>query len=41
MKIERRTFLKRSALGVGGILVDARLGMAQDTAPKSFDPFLN
>lgn len=39
MKIERRTFLKRSALGVGGILVGAQLGMAQDTAPKSFDPF--
>jgi aryl-alcohol dehydrogenase-like predicted oxidoreductase len=39
MKIKRREFLKRSALGVGGILAGTQLAAAQ-TAPQKFvDPF--
>jgi len=39
MKIRRREFLKRSALGVGGVLIGAPLGAAASAAQKSFDPF--
>ena len=39
MKIPRREFLKKSALGVGGILVGVQLGAAASAAPKTFDPF--
>ncbi len=46
MKIQRREFLKRSAVGLGSMLVGARLGAAdvsnpQSTSsfPKYFDPF--
>jgi aryl-alcohol dehydrogenase-like predicted oxidoreductase len=38
MKIQRREFLKKSALGVGGLLVGAQLGTAE-TSPKTFDPY--
>ncbi len=43
MKIQRRAFLKKSALGVGGVLVGAQLGAqlgAADSAQaKTFDPY--
>ena len=39
MKIQRRTFLKQSALGVGGLLVGAQLRAAESPAPKFFDPY--
>jgi len=39
MQIERREFLKRSALGVGGLLAGAQLAAAETAAPKFFDPF--
>ena len=39
MKIQRRTFLKQSALGVGGLLVGAQLRAAETPAPKFFDPY--
>ncbi len=39
MKILRREFLKKSALGVGGVLVGAQLSQAKDTPEKSFDPY--
>src|SRR3954468_2189078 len=46
MKIQRREFLKRSAIGLGGMLVGARLGAIEvpatspaSTIPKYFDPF--
>src|SRR5438105_1407936 len=44
MKLARRDFLKRSALGIGGMLVGARLGAmepgaSEKAAPKFFDPF--
>ncbi len=39
MKIKRREFIKKSAIGVGGVLVSAHLGMAE-TAPQKFhDPY--
>ena len=45
MKIQRREFLKRSALGLGGMLVGARLGAIEATTPATtssipryFDP---
>jgi aryl-alcohol dehydrogenase-like predicted oxidoreductase len=48
MKIQRREFLKRSAIGLGGMLVGARLGAVEvsgqtragaSSLPKYFDPF--
>ena len=48
MKIQRREFLKRSAIGLGGMLVGARFGAikalgatpaATSSTPKYFDPF--
>ena len=39
MKIERRAFLKRSALGLGGVLVGSHLVAADTPEPKSFDPY--
>ena len=39
IKIQRREFLKRSALGVGGILVGAQLGAAETAAPQFYDPY--
>jgi 1-deoxyxylulose-5-phosphate synthase len=49
MKIQRREFLKRSAIGLGGMFVGARLGAAAEISnstttgassiPKYFDPF--
>jgi aryl-alcohol dehydrogenase-like predicted oxidoreductase len=36
MNLKRREFLKQSALGVGGVLLAARMGAAE---PKTFDPF--
>jgi aryl-alcohol dehydrogenase-like predicted oxidoreductase len=39
MKIKRREFLKRSALGVGGILLGARLGAEEGPPQNFFDPF--
>ena len=39
MKIRRREFVKRSALGIGGILAGARLANAAETKPTFFDPY--
>ena len=39
MKIKRRTFIKQSALGVGGIIAGARLAAAESQPPGGFDPF--
>ena len=39
MKIQRREFLARSALGLGGALLGAPLLARAETAPKLFDPF--
>jgi len=39
MKIQRREFLKKSALGVGGILAGAQLVRAEAVPQKAFDPF--
>jgi aryl-alcohol dehydrogenase-like predicted oxidoreductase len=39
MKIKRREFLKRSALGVSGVLVGAAYANARDVKPPAFDPF--
>ena len=39
MKIQRREFLKQSALAAGGILVGGHLGAAESAAPKTFDPY--
>jgi aryl-alcohol dehydrogenase-like predicted oxidoreductase len=48
MKIQRREFLKRSAIGLGGMFIGARLGAAElagqtpttaSSFPKYFDPF--
>ncbi|HEX7570514.1 MAG TPA: aldo/keto reductase [Verrucomicrobiae bacterium] len=39
MKIPRREFLKKSALGVGGLLVGAQFGAAESPPAKTFDPF--
>lgn len=38
MKIKRRRFLQQSALGVGGVLLGARLASA-DSKPRNFDPY--
>jgi len=48
MKIQRREFLKRSAIGLGGMLIGGRLGAIETSSPavatassipKYFDPF--
>ena len=39
MKIQRRQFLKQSAMGVGGVLVGAELGRAAEAAPPGHDPY--
>jgi hypothetical protein len=39
MKIKRRAFLKKSALGVGGILAGAQLETAETAPPAFHDPF--
>ncbi len=47
MKIQRREFLKRSAIGLGGMLIGARLGALEapstpapaSSIPRCFDPF--
>ncbi|MEI7935341.1 MAG: aldo/keto reductase [Verrucomicrobiota bacterium] len=39
MKIQRREFVKRSALGLGGILAGLPLAKAADAKPAFFDPY--
>jgi aryl-alcohol dehydrogenase-like predicted oxidoreductase len=39
MKIQRREFVKRSALGIGGILAGVPLAHAAESKPASFDPY--
>ena len=39
MKMKRREFLKKSALGAGGLLLGAQLGRAEAAPQKFFDPF--
>jgi aryl-alcohol dehydrogenase-like predicted oxidoreductase len=39
MKIQRREFLKKTALGVSGVLVGTPLLPAEDAVPKTFDPY--
>src|SRR5215471_4716330 len=40
MRIKRRDFLKRSALGVGGMLAGARFASGQEpTVTQKFDPY--
>jgi aryl-alcohol dehydrogenase-like predicted oxidoreductase len=39
MKIQRREFVKRSALGLGGILVGVPLANAAESKPTFFDPY--
>jgi aryl-alcohol dehydrogenase-like predicted oxidoreductase len=39
MRIERREFLKRSALSIGGILASRTLISAAEASPASYDPF--
>lgn len=39
MKIQRREFLKRSALGVGSVLAGVQLSRATETKPACFDPY--
>jgi aryl-alcohol dehydrogenase-like predicted oxidoreductase len=44
MKIQRREFLKQSAIGLGGMLIGARLGAIEappsaSSIPRYFDPF--
>jgi aryl-alcohol dehydrogenase-like predicted oxidoreductase len=39
MKIQRREFLKKSALGVGGILAGAQFVRAEAAPQKTFDPY--
>lgn len=38
MKIRRRRFIQQSALGVGGMLLGARIAAA-DSKPRNFDPY--
>jgi len=37
--MKRREFLKRSAVGVGGLLAGAHLDYAEQTKPAYFDPY--
>jgi aryl-alcohol dehydrogenase-like predicted oxidoreductase len=39
MKMQRREFVKRSALGIGGILAGAQLAGAAEPKPSQFDPY--
>jgi len=39
MKIQRREFVKRSALGLGGILMGVPLARAAEAKPAFFDPY--
>ena len=39
MKIQRREFVKRSALGLGGILAGMPLANAAESKPAFFDPY--
>ena len=39
MNIQRRQFLKQSALGVGGVLVGVPLSRSEPATSKFFDPF--
>jgi aryl-alcohol dehydrogenase-like predicted oxidoreductase len=39
MKIQRREFVKRSALGLGGILAGLPLAKSADSKPSFFDPY--
>jgi aryl-alcohol dehydrogenase-like predicted oxidoreductase len=39
MKLQRREFVKRSALGLGGILAGVPLAKAADSKPAFFDPY--
>ena len=39
MRIKRRDFLKRSALGVGGVLAGARFATADEPTGLKFDPY--
>jgi len=39
MKIQRREFLKRSALGLGGVVAGVQLSRATATKPVGFDPY--
>jgi len=39
MKIQRREFIKQSALGVSGMLTGVQLGQAAESKPACFDPY--
>src|SRR5512138_1554963 len=39
MRIQRREFLKRSALSIGGILATRNLASAAETTSAKYDPF--
>src|ERR1035437_8710690 len=39
MRIQRREFVKRSALSIGGILAGAQLANAAEAKPVYFDPY--
>ena len=39
MKIQRREFLKRSALGVGGLMAGVQLGQGLETKSATYDPY--
>ncbi len=39
MQIKRRDFLKQSALGVGGMWMDAQLSRAAEIKTGRFDPY--
>src|SRR2546421_1212988 len=39
MNIKRREFLKRSALGMSGVLAGVQLAGAGESAPGNFDPY--
>jgi aryl-alcohol dehydrogenase-like predicted oxidoreductase len=39
MSLKRRDFIKRSVLGVGGLLAGAQMSRAADAQPERFDPY--
>lgn len=39
MNIRRREFIKRSALGISGVVVGGNMGRAADTRPAVYDPY--
>src|SRR5437870_10416739 len=39
MKIQRRQFLKRSVLGVGGMFAGGRFSIGAEPKPTKFDPY--